>query len=86
MCIRDRCEACEFVDTFLKLYPDVSIILNIDEDHLDYFKTLDNIIASFRKFAEKTTKLLIVNGDDRNTDVYKRQVLCVPKRAVPSSA
>ena len=61
------CEACEFVDTFLKLYPDVSVILNIDEDHLDYFKTLDNIIASFRKFTQKTTKLLIVNGDDRNT-------------------
>ena len=38
------CEACEFVDTFLKLYPDVAVILNIDEDHLDYFKTLDNII------------------------------------------
>ena len=61
------CEACEFVDTFLKLYPDVSIILNIDADHLDYFKTLDNIIASFRKFAEKTTKALIVNGDDANS-------------------
>ncbi len=61
------CEACEFVDTFLKLYPDISVILNIDADHLDYFKTLDNIIASFKKFAEKTTKLLIVNGDDENT-------------------
>lgn len=61
------CEACEFVDTFLKLYPDISIILNIDEDHLDYFKTLDNIIASFNKFAQKTTKMLIVNGDDENT-------------------
>ncbi len=61
------CEACEFVDTFLKLYPDISVILNIDADHLDYFKTLDNIIASFRKFAEKTTKMLIVNGDDANS-------------------
>ncbi|MBE6853338.1 MAG: UDP-N-acetylmuramate--L-alanine ligase [Ruminococcus sp.] len=61
------CEACEFVDTFLKLYPDTSVILNIDADHLDYFKTLDNIIASFRKFAEKTTKTLIVNADDANT-------------------
>lgn len=61
------CEACEFVDTFLKLSPDVSIILNIDEDHLDYFKTLDNIIASFRKFSQKTTKQLIVNGDNENT-------------------
>lgn len=61
------CEACEFVDTFLKLYPDVAVILNIDEDHLDYFKTLDNIIKSFRKFASMATKMLIVNGDDANT-------------------
>lgn len=61
------CEACEFVDTFLKLFPDTSVILNIDADHLDYFKTLDNIIASFRKFAQKTTKTLIVNADDANT-------------------
>lgn len=61
------CEACEFVDTFLKLYPDVAVILNIDEDHLDYFKTLENIIKSFRKFAEMSTKALIFNGDDTNT-------------------
>jgi len=61
------CEACEFVDTFLKLYPDVSVILNIDADHLDYFKTVDNIIKSFHKFAEKTTKAVIVNGDDVNS-------------------
>lgn len=61
------CEACEFVDTFLKLYPDTSVILNIDEDHLDYFKNLENIIRSFRKFAEKTSKKLIVNADDANT-------------------
>lgn len=61
------CEACEFVDTFLKLSPDISIILNIDSDHLDYFKTLDNIIKSFHKFAEKTTKAIIVNGDDENS-------------------
>lgn len=60
------CEACEFVDTFLKLYPDVAVILNIDADHLDYFKTLDNIIASFRKFAAKATKCVIANGDDKN--------------------
>lgn len=61
------CEACEFVDTFLKLYPDISVILNIDADHLDYFKTLENIIKSFRKFSKKTTKALIVNGDDANS-------------------
>ena len=61
------CESCEFVDTFLKLYPDCAVILNIDEDHLDYFKNLENIIKSFHKFAEKATKALIINGDDANT-------------------
>lgn len=61
------CEACEFVDTFLKLAPDISIILNVDADHLDYFGTLENVIASFRKFALQTTKLLVVNGSDPNT-------------------
>lgn len=58
------CEACEYVDTFLQLHPAVSIILNIDADHLDYFKTVENIIRSFRQFAEQTSRLLVVNGDD----------------------
>lgn len=61
------CEACEFVDTFLELYPDVSVILNIDSDHLDYFKTLENLIRSFSKFANKATRCIIYNGDDSNT-------------------
>ena len=58
------CEACEYVDTFLQLHPAVSIILNVDADHLDYFGTLENIIKSFRKFSEQTSSRLIVNGDD----------------------
>ena len=61
------CEACEFVDTFLKLYPDISVILNIDADHLDYFKTVDNLKNSFTKFCDLTTKTIIYNGDDANT-------------------
>lgn len=61
------CESCEFEDHFLKLSPDISVILNIDADHLDYFGTLENIKKSFRKFAEMTSKLLIVNGSDKNT-------------------
>lgn len=60
-------ESCEFVDTFLMLYPDIAVILNIDEDHLDYFKTMDRLKASFRKFAENATKCVIYNGDDENT-------------------
>ena len=61
------CESCEFEDHYLKLFPDISVILNIDADHLDYFGTLENVMASFRKFAENTSKLLIVNGSDQNT-------------------
>lgn len=58
------CEACEFVDTFLDLSPDVAVILNVDEDHLDYFKTFDNLKNSFKKFASMATKVIIFNGDD----------------------
>ncbi|MGC7323287.1 Mur ligase family protein, partial [Mycobacteroides abscessus subsp. massiliense] len=36
------CEACEYVDTFLQLNPAISVILNIDNDHLDYFGTVEN--------------------------------------------
>lgn len=61
------CESCEFEDHFLKLSPDISVILNIDADHLDYFGTLENVKKSFRKFAEMTSKILIVNGSDKNT-------------------
>jgi len=60
------CEACEYVDTFLELTPYISIILNVDADHLDYFKTLDNIKKSFNKFSHLTSHALIVNGDDEN--------------------
>lgn len=74
------CESCEFVDTFLKLYPDIAVILNIDEDHLDYFKNLENIIKSFHKFAENATKALIINGDDANTlkaveGIYGKEII-----------
>ena len=60
------CEACEYVDTFLQLFPAVSVILNIDNDHLDYFGTVENTVRSFRRFAEQTSKLIVVNGDNEN--------------------
>lgn len=62
------CESCEFKDHYLNLSPDIAVILNIDADHLDYFKNLDNIKKSFRKFAEKASKVIIANGDDANTN------------------
>ena len=57
------CESCEFVDTFLQLSPDIAVLLNIDNDHLDYFKTMDNLVLSFHKFLEMSSKCY-VNGDD----------------------
>ena len=60
-------ESCEYQDTFLKMSPDVAVILNIDEDHLEYFKTMENLILSFTKFAQSATKAVIYNGDDENT-------------------
>ena len=61
------CEACEYQDHFLKLFPDVAIILNVDADHLEYFKNIENIIKSFHTFADMATKAVIFNGDDANT-------------------
>ena len=61
------CEACEYVDTFLHLSPDIAVILNIDEDHMEYFHTLENLKASFTKFAQKSSKYVLYNGDDKNS-------------------
>lgn len=61
-------EACEYCGSFLKFFPLYSIILNVEEDHLDYFKDLDDIIACFKKFVEKTPEsgAVIANFDDEN--------------------
>lgn len=61
------CEACEFQDSFLTLHPAVSVILNIDNDHLEYFKTMENLIDHFSRFAAQTSKALVYNGEDANT-------------------
>ena len=61
-------EACEYTNSFLSFYPKVSVILNIDEDHLDFFKDLDDIRNSFRLFAQNLPAdgTLIINGDNDN--------------------
>lgn len=61
------CEACEYNDSFLHIHPAVSIILNIDNDHLEYFKTVENLISHFNTFAGQTSEAVIYNGDDANT-------------------
>ena len=62
-------ESCEYCNSFLNFYPTVAVILNIEADHLDFFKDLEDIKRSFRAFAELTPAdrgIVIVCGDDRN--------------------
>ena len=68
------CEACEYVNTFLNLSPAISVILNIDRDHLDYFKNIERLIESFKKFADKTKRLLVVNYEDNNINSFLKEV------------
>ena len=58
-------EACEYTNSFLSFFPKISIILNIDADHLDFFKDLDDIRHSFKLFAEKLPAdgTLIISSD-----------------------
>ena len=61
-------ESCEYKANFLNFFPNTAVILNIDNDHLDYYKTFDNIVRTFEKFAElvDSNGALVVNGDDKN--------------------
>ena len=61
-------EACEYVESYLKLFPKTEVILNIDNDHLDYFGTLENIVKSFSNYTKLLPEdgLLVINWDDPN--------------------
>ena len=61
-------EACEYVESFLKFSPKAEVILNIDNDHLDYFKTFENIKNAFIKYVKllPSNGILVINGDDKN--------------------
>lgn len=62
-------ESCEYCNSFLNFYPTVAVILDIEADHLDFFKDLDEIKQSFREFASHVPEngTVIVNLDDENT-------------------
>lgn len=61
-------EACEYSESFLKFFPKTEVVLNIDNDHLDYFKTFENIKNAFIKYVKllPDNGLLVINGDDNN--------------------
>lgn len=61
-------EACEYVDSFLNFPHNTAVVLNIDEDHLDYFSGIDEIKESFKKFILMLPKngILVINKDDIN--------------------
>ncbi len=61
-------EACEYVESFLKFSPKTAIILNIEEDHLDYYRDINHIKSAFYKFAELVPEdgKIIINADNQN--------------------
>lgn len=60
-------ESCEYCDSFLNFFPTLAVVLNIEADHLDYFKDLQDVEKSFRKFCQLSTGGILANGDDQNT-------------------
>jgi UDP-N-acetylmuramate--alanine ligase len=60
-------ESCEYCDSFLNFYPTLAVVLNVEEDHLDYFSGLQQIQQSFHTFASLATDAVLINGDDANT-------------------
>ena len=57
-------ESCEYCDSFLNFFPTLAVVLNIEADHLDYFKDLADVQKSFRQFAQLSSKGVLANGDD----------------------
>ena len=71
-------EACEYTNSFLSFYPTMSIILNIEEDHMDFFKDLDDIMNSFRLFAKRLPKdgVLIINKEIKDYEKVTEGLEC----------
>ncbi|MGB8453371.1 MAG: UDP-N-acetylmuramate--L-alanine ligase [Anaerocolumna sp.] len=71
-------EACEYTNSFLKFNPTKSIILNVEAEHLDFFKDLDDVRHSFRLFAERLPEngLLVINGDIDHVSYFTKDLRC----------
>ncbi len=57
-------EACEYHNTFLELRPECAVLLNVDDDHLEFFGSMENLKAAFRRFCALSTGAVVYNGDD----------------------
>ena len=64
-------EACEYRRHFLAYDPEYVIITNIDYDHMDYFKDINDIISAYQEFANKASKMVIACGDDKYTHLLE---------------
>ena len=60
-------ESCEYCDSFLNFFPTLAVILNVEADHLDYFKDLRDVQKSFKAFAQLSSGHVLANGDDLHT-------------------
>lgn len=71
-------EACEYTNSFLSFFPTINIILNVQEDHLDFFKDIDDIRHSFKLFTEKLPDhgTLIINSDIDNISYFYQDSKC----------
>lgn len=71
-------EACEYTNSFLKFHPKMELILNVEEDHMDFFKDIDDIRHSFKSFAEILPEdgHLIINGEIPNLDYFTKDLKC----------
>lgn len=71
-------EACEYTNSFLKFYPQVGVILNVEEDHMDFFKDLEDIQNSFNTYARQidTDGYLIINNQIKDLDRITKDVTC----------
>lgn len=71
-------EACEYTNSFLSFFPKIGIILNIEEDHLDFFKDIQDIRNSFHQFAALLPEngTLIINGDIENYEEITQGLSC----------
>ncbi len=70
-------ESCEYCDSFLNFFPTLAVVLNVEADHLDYFKDLADIQKSFHKFASLATFGVVANGDDPHTVKAMEGIDCV---------